>query len=61
MRGSAPPIHGQATATTAALVTVAIFVASLFGITLSGDVASALVTLLSVGTGYTYLQRKNGS
>lgn len=48
---SAPPVHGETTAIAAAVVTLVIFVLSSFGVTLTGDVAAALTTVVSVTLG----------
>lgn len=55
---SAPPIHGQTAATSAALVTVVLYLASLDNITVPGVVASAITTLVSVALGYGNGKRK---
>lgn len=50
----AAPIHAKvaAGAIAGAIVTVAIYLLSLFGVTMPGEVAAALTTLLTAAAGY---------
>lgn len=49
--GTVPDIHGKATVEALAITTIAIYIASLFGLTVPGEVAAAGTTLIGVGVG----------
>jgi len=49
--GTLPDVHGKATAEALAVTTIAIYAASLLGLTVPGEVAAAFTTLVGVGFG----------